>query len=168
LPAPLPTTDQIEQSKDVLLDSGAGKVVVVGSHFVVKYGGGVNLEEGRTIMFVGENTTVPVPRVYALFNNADTRKNYIIMERIYGKTLADEWSSLQKPEKQWITTQLKEHLQVLRGMHSKTYGSVANKPLRDPIFWSHDKAVNLGGPFHSDSELKTAIVEIYKLKKMHI
>ena len=163
LPAPLPTTDQIEQSKEVLLDTFGRKVVGFGPHFVIKYGGRVNLEEGRTMMFVRENTSVPVPRVYALFNKADTSKSYIIMERIHGKSLADAWSSLSRSEKQWIAAQLREHLQNLHGLHSRTYRSVANQPLRDEVFWTGDQNVNLAGPFKSDSELKTAIVEIYKL-----
>jgi hypothetical protein len=64
--------------------------VVVGLHFVVKYSRAINLEEGRTIIFIKENTLVLVPRVYALFNDTITRINYIIIERIYGKTLEDE------------------------------------------------------------------------------
>ena len=46
LPSELPTKDVIENSKDVLSEQSARKVVGVGSHFVVKYGLQVDLEEG--------------------------------------------------------------------------------------------------------------------------
>jgi serine/threonine protein kinase len=168
LPVSLPTTDQIEGSEDVLLERLGAKVVTVGSYFVVKYGYGVNLEEGRTMMFVREYTTDLVPRVYALFNDPKTGKKYIIMERIHGRTLADEWSSLEDYERRELCLQLRDHLHALRQIRSKAFCSVANKPLRDTVFWTADKSVNWAGPFNSELQLNKSIVEIYKLSESEI
>jgi tRNA A-37 threonylcarbamoyl transferase component Bud32 len=168
LPASLPTTAQIECSEEILVERLGAKVVITPPCFVVKYGSGVNLEEGRTMIFVKEYTTVPVPRVYALFIDPKTGKKYIIMERIHGNSLADEWSSLDGREKKNLGLQIREHLQSLRHIRSKAFCSVASKPLRDAVFYTADKSVNGAGPFNSESQLNRAIVEIYKLSESEI
>ena len=65
-------------------------MVVVRTYFVVKYGQVIDLKEGRTIIHIRNNTSVPVPRVYALFRDVETKTNYIVMERIYGMSLEDK------------------------------------------------------------------------------
>ena len=53
----------------------------------MKFGLGVNLIEGENMLFVRENTNIPVLQVYALYSDRNTGKNYIIMERIIGESL---------------------------------------------------------------------------------
>jgi hypothetical protein len=67
------------------MEYGGRRIVGVGLHFVSKFGVGINLIEGENMLFVQENTNVPVPRVFALYSNPETRKNYIVMERIVGQ-----------------------------------------------------------------------------------
>jgi hypothetical protein len=78
----------------IFCDQSARKVVGVGQHFVVKYGLAVDLMEGEIILFIQEATSVPVPRIYALFKDPITKKAYIVMERIAGKSLDSEWPFL--------------------------------------------------------------------------
>jgi len=61
LPSDLPTTDAIVSSADVLCEQSSRKVVAVGTLFVVQYGLQVDLEEGRTTIFIRRKTSVPVP-----------------------------------------------------------------------------------------------------------
>lgn len=61
LPATLPTTADILSTQEILSKTTSTNVVAVGLHFVAKYGKHVDLEEGRTMKYVEDRTTVPVP-----------------------------------------------------------------------------------------------------------
>jgi hypothetical protein len=65
----------------------------------VKFGLGVKLIKGENMSFVRENTNVPVPRVYALYSDSKTGKNYIVEERIIGQSLLSVWPQLITLEK---------------------------------------------------------------------
>lgn len=69
------------------MEYGGRRIVGVGQHFVVKFGLGIDLIEGENMLFVRENTDTPVPRVFALYSDPKTGKNFIVMERILGQTL---------------------------------------------------------------------------------
>ena len=73
-------------------------VVGVGEHFVAKYGPAVKLI-GETMLFIRQATSVPVPKIYALFQDHKIRKAYIVMERILRKCLDSEWDSLGRAER---------------------------------------------------------------------
>ena len=162
LPSCLPTTSQIENSQDVLVHQTSHKVVGVGAHFIVKYGLQIDLEEGQTMIYIRECTTLPAPNIYALFQDSVTGKRYIIMERITGTSLEDIWPSLRHIEKEAISSKVKSYINELRLIPSPTaYCSVGNKPLRDPIFWTGFGVENQGldGPFDSEPDLNDAIIK---------
>jgi hypothetical protein len=69
IPAPLPTSTEIENAENISLAYGGRRVVEVGHHFVVKYGNGIDLGEGENMVLVQQMTTIPVPRVYALYSD---------------------------------------------------------------------------------------------------
>lgn len=94
LPCPLPTNAKIKDAPDISLEYGKQRIVGVSQNFVVKLGLGVDLIEGENVIFVRENTNLSVPRIFALFSNPDSGKNYITMERIVGQTLLSAWSQL--------------------------------------------------------------------------
>lgn len=136
-------------------------VVGVGEHFIVKCGYQIDLEEGRTMMFIREQTGLPVPLVYALFRDCQTGKSYIIMERIAGTNLQEAWPSLSLVQKDVVSAKLKNYLDRMRSIPSpKAYCSVGGKPLRDPLFWTGDESRRLDGPFDSESELNDALVKV--------
>lgn len=128
LPHTLPTSAEIENAPDIFLDYGERRVVAVGQHFVVKFGLGVNLIEGENMLFVQGNTDVPVPRVYALYSDPKTRRNYIVMERTMGRTLLSAWPQFKTPEKQLIVGELR-HLPP-----PKYFGSFGKRPLQMGYF----------------------------------
>ena len=74
LPAEIPNKDVIDISKDVLCEQSARKVVGVGPRFVVKYGLQIELEEGLDMIYIKNNTSVSVPKVYALFKDVESNK----------------------------------------------------------------------------------------------
>ena len=154
LPAPLPTAAEIESSDQILKDE-AMKVVAVGTHFVVKYGKWLSLEEGRMMVFIQQRTRVPVPRVFALYH--DDGMNFIVMERIHGLTLQATWHTFGDQEKREIISQLKGYVEQIRSIRSPAgYCSLQNGPLLHPMFESSSDHYN--GPFDSEVKLNDALV----------
>ncbi|RAK85510.1 hypothetical protein BO79DRAFT_231441 [Aspergillus costaricaensis CBS 115574] len=78
IPCPLPTTSEIDAAPDISLEYGGRRIVEIGDHLVAKFGKGVDLIEGENMLFVQENTSIRVPRVYALYSDPSTGKNYIV------------------------------------------------------------------------------------------
>ncbi len=69
LPAPLPTTQEIEASTAFLGERSAQKIAAIGPYFVAKYGPGTSQTEGENLLFIEQNTpTIPVPRLYAMYH----------------------------------------------------------------------------------------------------
>ncbi|SMR49216.1 unnamed protein product [Zymoseptoria tritici ST99CH_1E4] len=157
---PLPTDAEIDAGSDISLAYGGRRVVEVGSHFVVKFGEGVDLMEGENMIFVQEKTAMPLPRVYALYSRAS--KNYIVMERIAGQTLSSLWSQLHASEKESIVEMLRSYFSELRNLPPPTYyGCLGRRRLLDGIFWTvalEEPAIN--GPFDSEA----AFIEALPLK----
>ena len=154
LPAPLPTTAEIESSAQIL-KNGAVKVVAVGTHFVVKYGKRLNLEEGRMMVFVQQNTRVPVPQVFALYQQDG--KNFIVMQKVHGQTLQATWHTFGDRKKREIISQLKGYVEQIRKIQSPAdYCSLGKQSLLHPIFASPSDDYN--GPFDSEAELNDALI----------
>jgi hypothetical protein len=61
LPGKLPSREDIESDGHLLSKTAGRKIVSVGKHFVVKYGMQVDLLEGENMLFLQQNTLVPVP-----------------------------------------------------------------------------------------------------------
>lgn len=91
LPYPRPTGTEIENAPGIPMEYGGRKIVGVGPHFIVKFGLGVNLMEGENMLFVREKINIPVPRVFALYSDLETGKNFIVIERILGQTPLLAW-----------------------------------------------------------------------------
>jgi aminoglycoside phosphotransferase (APT) family kinase protein len=164
LPSELPTKDAIEGSKEVLCEQSARKVVGVGSHFVVKYGLQVDLGEGQNMIFIKNTTSVSVPKVYALFKDVESNKNYVIMERISGDRLDSIWTSLDHMQKLAIALQVRASFIELRKLHSPDgYCSLDCKPLRDHLFYTgnSEESLELEGPFKTEMEFNDALIKKY-------
>jgi hypothetical protein len=165
LPCRLPTKEEIESSKDILSDQTARIVVGVGPHFVVKYGIAIDPTEGGNILFVRQNTSIPVPRLYAVYTDSSDCKTYIVMERIVGHSLASLWPQMSEAEKAVISKNLREIMDQLRRVPSPEgrYCSLGNRGLMDWVFWTGDSTNTLfiEGPFDTEDELNSAMIKKY-------
>ncbi|KAK2810352.1 hypothetical protein FQN50_003083 [Emmonsiellopsis sp. PD_5] len=170
LPRPLPTKEEIEDSRDILSDQAARKVVGVGQHFIIKYGRGLDISEGENMLFVQQTTTVRVPRVYALYEDHADNKKYLIMERIAGNSLASEWDTLQHDQKEAISKKLRAYWDQLRNLRSPGfYCSLNKRPLLDSIFWSDDSdSPPLNGPFENEDQLNAALIKKYTYNNLPV
>lgn len=165
LPCPLPTKEQILESKELLLDYSARKVVVIGSGFIVKYGLAVELIEGENLLFATKlkNSAVRAPKVYAVYEDPVDKTRYIIMERIHGHLLSSIWPTLTRPQKEIICAKINSAMDTLRKIPSPGgYCSLDRRPLQDAVFWSGDDThPSLNGPFDTQEELNSAMIKKY-------
>lgn len=163
LPCPIPTIAEIENTSDVLSGYGERKIVAVGQHFVVKFGLGVELLEGENMLFARENTNVPIPRVYALYSDPSTGRNYIVMERIIGQTLLSAWPQLTALEKRRTVSDLRRYFDELRRLPSPGYfGSFGKRLLLDGVFWTPEPDPRVDGPFDLEKDFAEAMVRKYQ------
>ncbi|KAF2105489.1 kinase-like domain-containing protein [Lophiotrema nucula] len=162
LPHRLPTPEQIRLSENISTSSGR-QIVQVDSHFVAKFGTGVDVLEGFNMLFVSEHTRIPIPRVYAIYSvpsEASEAVNYIVMENVSGDTLATRWPTLRTSQKEQICAKLEAFCSQLRRLPSPNYlGSLGERPLLDPLLWTHNSTCS--GPFKSEAALSEAMVRKY-------
>jgi hypothetical protein len=162
IPAQLPTIEEIGAAQEILSDNTATRVVAIGDHFVVKYGPQVDLLEGETMLFLQDCSSVPVPRVYALFASPDDEIKFIVMERIKGQNLSSIWGKLDTSEKETLAAKLRSVFTELRQLTSPGgYCSVGHRGLPDGIFWTNNDSHPFAGPFETESDLNKAMVEKY-------
>jgi aminoglycoside phosphotransferase (APT) family kinase protein len=168
LPTTLPTAEEIESATEILnerMSGASGKVVGVGNHFIVKYGAFVNLQEGQTMLFLQHSSTIPVPRIYALYQkpgpNNDTY-SYIVMERIRGPSLASVWLKMGQTEKEAVASKLRHVFEEMRRLESPGgYCSFGRCGLTDSLFDSGDDSTSFNGPFDTESDLNEAMIARY-------
>ncbi|KAF8846717.1 hypothetical protein BDZ45DRAFT_396713 [Acephala macrosclerotiorum] len=166
LPQPLPTNQEIHGSTEQYMENGGRRLVRIGP-YMIKYGSGVSVIEGENMLFVSRETTIPVPRVYAIYTateissytNTRVESNYIVMEYLEGKTLDFEWGLLSAQQKNRISAQLREHMNQLRSIPSPGYyGSIGRRGLLGCIFWTgNDACAPLDGPFDTEHALNEAM-----------
>ena len=114
LPQPLPTDQEIHDSTEQYMESGGRRLVRIGP-YMIKYGSGVSVIEGENMLFVSRETTVPMPRVYAIYTgteisiltNTEVDSNYAVMEYLEGDTLGFEWGLLSAQQKESISAQVR-------------------------------------------------------------
>lgn len=161
MPIPLPTRAEIALSSEVLSDKTGCKVVAVGS-YVVKHGIHVSLSEGEVMLHIANSTPLRVPKVYALYSERDEQKNYIIMEKIEGKTLQEVWPTLETSAKEEITSQLRTTFDQLRRLPPPTrFCALHGKLLPDALLEIDEGSGRNSGPFKSEDQLNQALLKAY-------
>ncbi|PHH56200.1 hypothetical protein CFIMG_007187RA00001 [Ceratocystis fimbriata CBS 114723] len=156
-----PTIAEIRASSEVLSPPDASATVVkVGENFAVKFGPTVSLQEAEALQFLSTNSKVPVPKVYTTIVEPETGSNFIVMEYIDSKSLADLWPCLEAPDKLEITNQLRAALQDLRSLEPPSYlGSLNRRPFSDGVFWTPDQNAAMSGPFNTEDDLNEGILK---------
>ncbi|EPQ55443.1 kinase-like protein, partial [Gloeophyllum trabeum ATCC 11539] len=93
------------------------QVVQIPHDLVVKYGHFVKATEARSIIFVSENTNIPVPSVLLVFKKENV--TYIVMWLIRGGTLQDRWEELSNPLRDEVMDQFAGYLAELGSLSSE-------------------------------------------------
>lgn len=162
-PDPLPSIKTIQAAP--LFDKIATtSITKLSDKYIVKYGPQVNSLEGENMIFVKQNTNIPVPEVYAIFHEAEEGFTYIIMEYIPGETLASAWPKLDDTSKCQISSILHAYTEELRALPAPGYfGSIGRRPLLESMFWTGRGRTSLSGPFDSEGQLNDAMIQKYLL-----
>lgn len=161
----LPTTGKVN-SYDGKLD-----VIRLTSTTVVKFGPQASLIEAKNMRFVRDNTSIPVPKLYAAYayGPLDRAKSteydvYIFMENIEGENLESCWDTLDDEQKETIHGELKGYMDLLRSLPDPGYiGGVDHGPLTELLFES--SAADTRGPFTDENDFNTALSCAYEMSK---
>ncbi|EXJ82321.1 hypothetical protein A1O3_06134 [Capronia epimyces CBS 606.96] len=174
LPAPLPTVADVENTPNTLA-TGSSNVVRIGDHFVAKYGPQTRLrvQEGLNMIFVEQYLKIPIPRVYALYE--ENGRGYLIMQYIGGQTLEALWPSLSSDERWVILSKLRGIFDDMRSLSPPSppfFGSVDFGPLPYFLFWTPEPQKRVNGPFTNEEEFCLGLVErvrqIFAENNMHM
>jgi hypothetical protein len=143
------TPEQFKASNPEILATGAGtQLAKMSPSMLVKYGTSASLIEAKNMIYVAENTSIPVPKVFAAYAYGPLDRDvddfgsvydtYIFMELIEGEDLGKSWGKHTSIEKQTMSADLKKYMTELRSLPVPGYiGSVDKGPVTDPILeWS--------------------------------
>lgn len=162
-------------------------IAKVSPEVVVKFGAHVNTVEAKNMIHVTENSSVPIPKVFAYYTYGPIDRDigdygslydtYIFMSFIDGETLDRAWGTLDATSKSRISGQLANYIQEIRDMNNVDYiGSIDNGPVTDhSLSSSLDKGMisrnmkllskadgSSKGPFTSERDFNTALIDAYQ------
>lgn len=114
------TNSKVSAKIDQANKNGGRRLLQIGPFFI-KYNPDIDVIEGQNMLFIGRQTVIPVPRVYAIYTVSERRSTYVIMEYIEGNTLGSKWGSLSEKLNTYITQQLRRYMKHLRRIPSPEY-----------------------------------------------
>lgn len=112
----------------------------------VKHGYGIEFREAQNMLFVEQNTTIPVPKVYAVYSHPmpdrydyaeDEEKTYyehtyIFMDLLPGATVEESWDQWDQATRLNIQNELKDYIRQLREIPGGEYiGTLNHGPVTD-------------------------------------
>ncbi|KAF5710721.1 kinase-like domain-containing protein [Fusarium mundagurra] len=118
-----------------------GRILLVSSKLCIKATAFTTLTEANTMQFVANKTSIPVPKVHCSFEYKG--RVYILMERIRGQDLSQDWTQRSEDSKARILAQMKTFITELRsipppegvGVANVDGGPVFDQRLPDKSFW---------------------------------
>ncbi|RYP80016.1 hypothetical protein DL769_002660 [Monosporascus sp. CRB-8-3] len=164
---PLPTPNDIDGSGDLLYDSPSRRVVKIHHRFAIKFGIHVQPMEAKNMLFVAKSTTVPIPKVYAIYQVRETEgvSTFIVMQYLPGTTLQNLWDSMDHARKKSIARTLRTYFDELRQLqHPGYFGNIEGGPLADDMFTLTPGGKEIKKPFATEDELIKGIIRIYELE----
>ncbi|KAI1127836.1 kinase-like domain-containing protein [Nemania abortiva] len=120
----LPTPNDVDEAEILVEEStGGSRLARVQQNYVIKFGVRVHPIEAQSVLFVTKSTTIPVPKVYAIYQRQENSGlvTFIVMQYIPGVTLQDLWGSLDETRKTSIAKTLQTYFDQLRGLQHPGY-----------------------------------------------
>lgn len=122
---------------------GSSVLAKISPTMVVKYGQIINPIEAKTILFVAEKTSIPVPKIHSAYIQGPLERArfgelpydvFIFMEFIEGETLEKQWPRYDIETKSQIAAELKAYMEQLHSIPGESYvGSVDRGPVTDVL-----------------------------------
>ncbi|KAK7413102.1 hypothetical protein QQX98_008050 [Neonectria punicea] len=166
-PIPLPTPNDIDGSEILPSKPGGARLVRIQQRFVMKFGVDVQPVEAYNMLYVAKSTTVPVPKVYAIYQRQEKQSiiTYIAMQYVQGTTLSNLWGSLDQARKTSIAKTLRAYFDQLRQLkHPGFFGNINGGPPLDDIFSATRGTNEIKTSFATEDELIDWIIRIYSLE----
>lgn len=164
----VPTPNDINGSEILIHQSTGSRLVRMQQRFVMKFGVQVNPIEAHNMLYVAKSTTVPVPRVYAIYQSPSENESvitYIVMEYVPGTTLLKLWAKLDQVHKLSIAKTLRTCFDELRHLeHPGYFGNITGGPPLDDMFSATEGAQEVKTSFETEDELIDCIIRIYFLE----
>lgn len=161
-----PTPDDVTGA-EILHQSTGSRLVKVQQSYVIKFGTQVYPIEAQNMLYVARTTTVPVPKVYAIYQRGEEQSvvTYIVMQYLPGTTLLKLWDNLDRDHKTLIAKTIRSYFDELRQLQHPGYiGSIAGGPPLDDIFSATQGADEVKTSFATDTEFIDSIIRIYMLE----
>ncbi|KAM5385685.1 hypothetical protein ACJZ2D_000884 [Fusarium nematophilum] len=129
--------------------------------FVIKFGHSVDPIEAHNTLYVARSTTLPVPKVYAIYRRREREATvtYIVVEYVPGTTLLTLWVSLDQDRRAAIARNLRTYFDQLRQLEHPGYiGHIKGGPLLDEMFSETEGAHEFNTSFQTEDELIDRII----------
>jgi aminoglycoside phosphotransferase len=111
---------------------------------IIKYGTHIQLSEASTLRFLAKHTSIPVPKVYCAFQRGEVK--YIMMERVKGTNIGENWDRRPLFEKEKLLKQLKGYFEELRQVPHPRPGTICSIN-GGPLYDHRIDEDNVFGPF---------------------
>ncbi|ERF76356.1 hypothetical protein EPUS_09324 [Endocarpon pusillum Z07020] len=137
--------DEIEKGPRYL----SREISKISPTIMVKCGAWIKFSEAKNMLFIEQNTTIPVPKVHAVYSHlADARKypegysgkreyteiTYIFMDFVPGATIEKSWDEWDEATIANVQNELKDYIRQLRGIPGGEYiGSLDRGPVTDSM-----------------------------------
>jgi hypothetical protein len=151
----IPQPDQVEKRKK-RLGAGYGTMThnwafKLSPTLAVKYGVRVKLLEAQNMLFIEQHTTIPVPKVHAVYSckvldksgnppppaskqDDDQVCTYIFMDLVAGSSIDEIWDKWDDATRLNLQNELKDYVRQLRDIPSEGYiGSLNRGPIVDRV-----------------------------------
>ncbi|KAF7511645.1 hypothetical protein GJ744_003808 [Endocarpon pusillum] len=165
-----PGPDEIERGPEYL----SREIFKISPTLMVKYGAWIKFSEAKNMLFIEQNTTIPVPKVHAVYSlMAPARKHYndgwtgkrefreityIFMDFVPGATIEESWDQWDEATIANVQNELKDYIRQLRGIPGGEYiGSLDRGPVADCMLEHAD----FRGPFDSEEEFNIGLRKTY-------
>jgi tRNA A-37 threonylcarbamoyl transferase component Bud32 len=161
----IPTPHDIDESEEVLKD-GIGRLIIRKGDFVIKYGVDVSAIEAENAMYVAQSTTVPVPKVFAIYQTQEEEsRTFIVMEHVAGSSLITLWSGLDDATKVATAKTLRTYFDQLRQLkHRGYFGNINGGPPLDGLYVAATASHEISGSFSTEDEFIDSIIRVYRLE----
>ncbi|OBS25991.1 hypothetical protein FPOA_06521 [Fusarium poae] len=123
--------------------------VIFFSKFCIKSTDCTSLAEAQAMQFISKATTIPVPRVYYAFEHKG--RVYILMERIQGQSLWNDWCHRSPESRARILDQLRSMIAELRRLQPENDMGISNV-VGGPIYDQRLPKKSTWGPFRTIGE----------------
>ena len=136
-----------------------GPVIMLSKNLCIKIGTLQQPAEAATMQFVAKHTSIPIPKVHCAFERKG--RKYILMERVQGHILRDDWLKRSAESKEKILAQIKNMVDQMRRIPPPSGQGISNV-VGGPLFNGRLSGGSYHGPFDTVQDFHRYLREGYE------